>query len=440
MPRTKQRDRVYCRERGGERRYYADFRDFADVGGGREALLPPGGKVATTDLESARLLADRRLVELDGKRRGLILHGVTQERVTLAAYARDHLVKKKQTGKFNPRWLNLCELHLTRACEFFGGGRDIQSITVPDVQRWMQHLTTRTSNRNEVVDGVKVYQPITSATIRQHLNSLSNLYKRAISEHVVPVGYNPPGALIDKPTAEREEAAWLEVHEAALLLESARLAAAAGKVPAHVYPLIATFLLTGGRRAEVLGLEVADVSFDHKAVRFRKNVSRHRLKTRTSQRTVPLWPQLEEILRPYVFSPDRPPTRLLFPRFGASGEGMLTDFRKVFNRVTVPAGWQSGAITSKMFRHTYCSARLATLDRGAPVSPDTVSREMGHSSRDLVEQVYGHLGRNPRHRADVVEYRAEQHAEILGDRLAALYRHFKGSSGTTADTGAVQTT
>ncbi|MGH9894376.1 MAG: hypothetical protein ACREA0_20805, partial [bacterium] len=91
--------------------------------------------------------------------------------------------------------------------------------------------------------------------------------------------------------------------EAALLLESARLATAAGKVPASVYPLIATFLLTGGRRSEVLGLEVADVSFDHRTVRFRKSRSRGRLKTRTSQRTVPLWPQLEEILQPYVFSP-----------------------------------------------------------------------------------------------------------------------------------------
>ena len=117
---------------------------------------------------------------------------------------------------------------------------------------------------------------------------------------------------------------------------------------------------------------------------------------------------------------------------------MLSDFRKVLNRVTVPAGWESGAITSKMFRHPYCSARLATLDRGAPVSPDTVSREMGHSSRDLVEQVYGHLGRNPRHRAEAVEYRVEQHAEILKDRLAALYRHFGGAPDTTSDTATLE--
>jgi integrase len=205
-------------------------------------------------------------------------------------------------------------------------------------------------------------------------------------------------------------------------------------LPCFAYPLLATFLLSGGRRAEVLGLEVEDLSFDRHTITFRKNRSRGRLKTRTSQRVVPMWPQLEEILRPYVFNPDRPPTRLLFPRFTLTGEGMLTDFRKTLNRVTVPAGWTPGAVTSKQFRHTYCSARLQTLDRGAPVSQDTVARELGHSSTDLVQQVYGHLGSGPRHRSEVVEYRVEQHWAILGDRLEALYRRAGVAFDTTSDT------
>jgi hypothetical protein len=29
-----------------------------------------------------------------------------------------------------------------------------------------------------------------------------------------------------------------------------------------------------------------------------------------------------------------------------------------------------------MFRHTYCAARLQTLDRGAPVAPHTVAKEL----------------------------------------------------------------
>ena len=63
--------------------------------------------------------------------------------------------------------------------------------------------------------------------------------------------------------------------------------------------------------------------------------------------------------------------------------------------------------------------RLQTLDQGAAVSPFTVAREMGHGGTALVNRVYGHLG-NVRHRSETVEYRIEQHAARLGERLRAL--------------------
>ena len=67
------------------------------------------------------------------------------------------------------------------------------------------------------------------------------------------------------------------------------------------------------------------------------------------------------------------------------------------------------------------AARLQTLDGGAPVSIYTVSRELGHTSPAMVQRVYAHLG-TIRHRAEVVEYRVEQHTEALGERLTALQR------------------
>jgi integrase len=118
---------------------------------------------------------------------------------------------------------------------------------------------------------------------------------------------------------------------------------------------------------------------------------------------------------------------------------MLTDFRKVVNRVTVPAGWEPGAITSKMFRHTYASSRLQTVDRGAPVALWTVEQELGHGSGDMIREVYGHLG-STRHRAEVVEYRVEQHEPAIADRLKALRRRFLEPSGTTSDTAASEVT
>jgi integrase len=154
---------------------------------------------------------------------------------------------------------------------------------------------------------------------------------------------------------------------------------------------------------------------------------------------VPLWPQLEEVLRGYVFAQGDAREGLLFP--GSTRSGLVGDFRKILDRVAAHAGflrpvvdpatgkqqrtrtdqllWTGRRIRPHMLRHTYCAARLQTLDRGAPVSLFTVGRELGHGGDSLVRRVYGHLG-DVRHRAEVVEYRVEQHRAILGDRLTRL--------------------
>lgn len=140
------------------------------------------------------------------------------------------------------------------------------------------------------------------------------MYRRAAGENYVLPGYNPVVALIEKPGIGREEARWFEVHEAALILEAPR-AHKQSRVDGvtGVYPLVATFLLTGARQTEVLGLEVEDVSFDRKTITFRPNRWR-RLKTRNAHRSVPLCPQLEEILREHVYGGDMPRVSgLLFP-------------------------------------------------------------------------------------------------------------------------------
>ncbi len=309
-------------------------------------------------------------------------------------------------------WLERAEVFLRRAIGFMGAERDVASITVQDVRQWTLELQ-RTDNRHG--------RNLTPGTVRHHLNALSNLFRRAQAEGYVMPGYNPVAALMDKPTASREEARWLEVHEASLLIEAARThrRRPGDNTNARLaHPLLATFLLTGARKSEILGLEVEDVSFDRGTVIFRPNEWR-RLKTATSHRSVPLWPQLREILQPYVFGADAPPGRLLFPSATVKQETMIGDFRKLLDVIAERAGWRRGEIRSKMFRHTYCAARLQTLDQGAPVSPYTVAKELGHGGEAMLRRIYGHLGQ-VRHRADVVEYRVEQHADRLGERLEAL--------------------
>ena len=419
----KRRNRVYWRSG----RAWGDFRSFADCGGRLEPLAAPGERLATQDPDVAQALVTARLTELDALRHGRALHGQGRTVTPLAAYAAEHLVKKARAGKVTHDWLEMAELFLNRVVTFFGADRDLEAITVEDVQAWATHLATlpaRKDTRKPKPDGSPLPErPIhtmTSGSVRHALNALSNLYRRAASEGKVPPGFNPVAAMMEKPVGVKREARWLEVPDAALLLESARtlppaLPQLVDALPAETaHALIATFLLTGGREAEVLGLEVDDISFDRQTVTFRQNDWR-RLKTLTSARVVPLWPQLAAILRPYAGHGGN----LLFPSYRSGKEAMLTDWRGTLDRVAVRAGWKRGEIRSKMFRHSYCSARLQTLDGGAPVSPFTVSRELGHGSQQMVEDVYSHLG-TMRHRTEVVEYKVEQHRERLKDRLAAL--------------------
>jgi integrase len=405
MTPRKRRSRIYWRSG----RAWIDARDYHDVGGSREPLVAPGERSATTDEATAQLLAARRVEQLEALRRGRTFQGITRV-AGLQQFARDHLVAKASAGTTTQRWLVSSEQHLRRACEFFGAQRDLTTIGVADVREWATQLATLPGRGGAMSGG----------TVRHHLNTLSNLYRRAQAERYVIPGYNPVGSLLEKPSARRMEAKWLEVHEGALLLEAARTnnPVRGDLASPFAYPLVAAFLLTGGRRAEVLGLEVEDVSFDRKTVTFRPNTWR-RLKSSTSHRVVPMWPQLEEILRAYVFGAGAPPGRLLFPSLATGREAMLTDFRKLLGRINVRAGWQPAAITSRMFRHTYCAARLQTVDRGAPVGEFTVGRELGHGGYALVRRIYGHLG-TIRHRSEVVEYPIETFRAELGERLDSL--------------------
>jgi integrase len=403
--------RGYLYRRRG--RWYSDFRAFAAVGGRQEGMIAPGESRATTDRAIAEALHDARLQQLKDARRNRVLVGHTS--VGLGTYAARHLVAMAESGKAGAAWLAVLQNIYERAGAFLGIERPLEHIRPRDVAAWIAHL------REHGVPGPRegTITRLSETSLRHHLYALSHLYERAQGDEVVPAGYNPARLVRDKPKVATVEATWWEVPEAALLLEAARTLR---PVPgsrhdaSYGYPLLATLLLTGGREAEVLGLEVTDISFDRQTVTFRPNTWR-RLKTKRSARTVPLWPQLAEILGPYLVPPDRTPrTGLVFP--GETG-GLRTDVRKLWSRIAVRAGFPAGALRSKQCRHTYTASRLQTLDRGAPVALYTVSRELGHSSTDMVEKVYSHLG-TVRHRSDVVEYRVEQHRERLAHRLAAL--------------------
>ena len=367
-----------------------------------------------------RALFTAKLTELQDKRRGRA--GAPQQRTTrIAVLARDHLVAKRKAGRTSYAHLSDLENRLETAIKYFGTDRDPRTIEPKEVGAWAEALA----------DGGR-RKP---GTVRHYLMALSGLFGRAQEGLYVMPGYNPVGALQEKPSGwRRGEAAFLEVHEAALLLEAARVLTdqhrGSNSTPG-LHAIVATLLLTGGRASEVMGLDVEDVSFDRGLVYIRPNAHRG-LKTQTSIRTVPLWPQLREILQEWMFGGEQPRTSgLLFP---AANGGRAHDLRKSLDEMAALSRMEPGEVRTRRFRHTYCSARLQTVQRilkpgGDPTEPSAwehievskfqVQKEMGHGGAQLVDRIYGHAARNP-YRSDVVEYRIEQHRETLGERLTAL--------------------
>lgn len=104
-----------------------------------------------------------------------------------------------------------------------------------------------------------------------------------------------------------------------------------------------TPLAVAARGAAHPNLELDHVSLDRRTVTFRSNAWR-RLKTHTSWRVMPMCPQLDEILRGYLFGPRLERSgRLLFPSFETGEEAMLVDVRKRIDRFAIRAGWKAGS-------------------------------------------------------------------------------------------------
>lgn len=358
--------KLYNRNQGGNLRYYADLRD---IGGGQVALKPPGSSRATTDEIEAHKLLARKIEEIQGK-------------VSASGSARlkpfvDGFIQQNP-GEVTEQWLHDTERRLLKAIEYFGADRDLVSIEPKDIREWLNKELSHLAN----------------GTQRHYVHALSGLYRYAQELGVVPVGYNPVGGLYRKPSivAKRQRTdEFFEIDEAARFLDAARM------LDLH-HELIATYLLTGGRRNEVLGLLASDIDFENNLVRIQPNEHR-RLKRVWSERAVPLWPQLEEILRPYVDGLGQSEDGLLFP--SQTGE-IITDMRKPLGIIAAEARTERPRLTK--FRHTYATARLQTTDGGKQISLWTVAKELGHKNVSRVEDTYGHPS-HYRPRGEVVEYR-----------------------------------
>jgi hypothetical protein len=150
-------ERIFTRN--GSPRLYADFRDFRDVGGGQEAMIPEGQTRATTDRAVAETIASKRLEALK-KRRALRTDTKLDRVASITEYAAEHLLKRAESNKVTDGWLAQTQKYLTEAAEYFGAGRLLHTIELEDVEQWVTQL-----RRTGLADG----------SIHHRLSALSNL-------------------------------------------------------------------------------------------------------------------------------------------------------------------------------------------------------------------------------------------------------------------------
>ncbi|MDB4949425.1 MAG: putative integrase [Gemmatimonadetes bacterium] len=412
------KSRILWRKQGNTRRAYADLRDFHQ---GRVALIPEGETRATTDPAVAEELLRKLLNKVTQERRDRVLLGLNPE-ADLAEFAVQHLRAKADSGEYSQHWLEAEENHLARAVGFFTRHqhatdsdpdpeprpRNLAAISVRDVRAYAEWLKTVPNGRGGVLG---------AQSRRHHIHSLSNVYKRAISEGLVKMGRNPVAALLEKPSIPKSRTNWLEVGELALLLEAARIIVDDPRDPGRrpplpcVYEFLATFILTGAREDEVRNIAVRDVHFDSDSIEIRGT------KTDDSDRTVPMHPQLREILLPHVSKLGRASGPLFLTESGT----LIGDWRKTLDLVAERAGFDRGKIRTRIFRNSYITHRLACIDHGAPMEPYQVAREVGHSDLKMIMRVYARVQRL-RVRLEEMAFRVDSIGPALQGRLAALYR------------------
>lgn len=398
--------------------WWGDFRRFASVGGTLEALAPEGAKWATWDEEVARQEYNRRVTHYLAKERGSAL-GLNRGEELLGEVIAWHLQEKARARKATKSTIERDQQGLKNVLDFYGNV-PLKAITTPTLPAYVEH---RRRQR-----GVSTGTNIADATIRNELNSLSNLFRRAMSEH--KAASNPVAALMDKPATTKAEAAFLKRADAARLLDGAvvednqtrealawlqlseeerkssprskDLAVNASRQYPYVEAVLATLLYTGGRSSEVLGLLVQDIDFETRLVHFVRNDYRG-LKRGDHNRAVPLEEPLAITLRAYLNATGIE-RGLLFP---SQTGGMMHNFNKQLARAVARADCtaaQSNSQVSPMadaicvhsLRHTFATAALTSCTKTesgtlVQLSEFTVAKLLGHRSAAMIHRTYGHL-------------------------------------------------
>jgi integrase len=176
----------------------------------------------------------------------------------------------------------------------------------------------------------------------------------------------------------------------AMPLELEQVEALIFELPEHVRLMVWIPYLTGMRPSECLGLTYDDFDFKKKEVKISKQISRDTdkvfepLKTETSERTIKLAPNLENLVKGHVAKHGLGPDNLLFQnRLG--GILRYKDAARFFRHAAVKIGLPERT-GMHVLRHTFASQLLRQHK-----SMLHISMLLGHKDVSETTDTYAHL-------------------------------------------------
>ena len=252
------------------------------------------------------------------------------------------------------------------------GVRHLQSISATEIQLYMNTLSGRSASMINRISG-----------------TLNAIFKCAIRDRLIT---HNPASVIEKPEAKRTKEKPVLTSAQRKSIEKALDASQDGLFTAVLY-------YTGVRIGEACGLQWGDINWKDGLIHIQRgidhtggNTTVGKLKTKSSDRYIPIAPQLLELLRSV---PTGLPSAFIFTcRNGLPVS--YTHARNMFGRTMLSAGLAHrddthnivSMISPHALRHNF-----VTLCYEKGIDAFTASKLAGHSTPKITMEVYTHLSK-----------------------------------------------
>lgn len=223
---------------------------------------------------------------------------------------------------------------------------------------------------------------ITSLQIMQFLNTITAERQRQKVYTLLHDSFNKaflnkviqenPMLIVEKPTHEKKQNRAFSIDEQKAFVESCN------KNPCGDYFLVTLF--QGLRKSETFNIYSSDIDFENDTLSIsQKEDKKFRIKTKASNRTLPLFKNTKAILEKYINTEGR--------IFKHSEKMIYTEFKNICNSANITNA------TIHTLRHTFITR---CIENNTPLK--VVQTWVGHTTSKMTNEVYTHINNEFQHK------------------------------------------